>query len=372
MKLSFVGWGHHVHVERWATYFARLGHDVSVISVSGLGSYPSGVRQYALGLEQRGPRWKILKLKYVLSRIKPDALHVHWAHFSYLAARASACPLVVTAWGSDIYRLAEQESDVVRELQYGLQAARLITCDSIDQREHLCRIPGVVEEKVHVIQWGVDATMFHPAAPDPRMAVDLDVSGRRVVLSPRQLLPLYNQETVIAAFALVRQRVPDTLLVLKQYAVDREYVRKLEQLIDDAGLRQSVRIVGMLPYERMPDLYRLAPVSVSVPFTDGTPMSVLEAMACGSVPVVSDLPSLREWVRHGWNGYLVPPNDAEALAVHIVRLLEESALRAAYTSRNLEIVRERAMQQANMARMNELYRGLQPRPPKHSTRNAVT
>jgi len=367
MKLCFIGWADHVHVERWAGYFAERGHDVAVISLSGLGSYPTGVRQYALGLEQRGPRWKILKLRYLLTKIRPDLLHVHWAPFSALAVRASSLPLVVTAWGSDVYRLP-----VDRQLEQSLRAARLVTCDSVDQKERLCRIAGVARDNIHVIQWGVDANRFKPAAPDALMAAELGVSGRRVVLSARQLTPLYNHETVASAFALVRRQIPDAVLVLKHYiGTDPEYVRDLQGRIDALGLRESVRMVGMLPYARMADLYRLAPVTVSVPFSDGTSMSVLEAMACGSVPIVSDLPSLREWIRDAWNGYLVPPKDTEAIAAHTIRLLRDEALCSLHAARNLEIVRERATQQANMARMEELYREVQRRPANSFGRKAV-
>jgi glycosyltransferase involved in cell wall biosynthesis len=169
----------------------------------------------------------------------------------------------------------------------------------------------------------------------------------------------------------VRQQIPDAVLLLKHNSGDTDYVRKLQQRIDEAGLRPSVRVVGLLPYERMADLYRLAQVTVSVPFSDGTPMSLLEAMACGSAPVVSDLPSLGEWIREGWNGHLVAPSDSAALAAHVVRLLRDPLLRSAYANRNLEIVRTRATQQANMATMEELYRQLRRQPAGRVARQAA-
>ena len=283
-------------------------------------------------------------------------MHVHWAYFSYLAARASARPLVVTAWGSDVYRTAEQNPETVRQLYHGLQAARLITCDSVDQRSQLCRFPGVDEGKVHVVQWGVDMNVFRPGPPNPEVLSALGVAGRPVVLSARKLFPIYNQETIIAAFRLVRSRVPDAVLLVKDYRSDPDYLDVVRRLVDENGLHDSVRILrdGPVPAGSRP--LRLASVSVSVPFSDGTSMSVLEAMACGSVPIVSDLPSLREWIRDGRNGYLVAPTDKEALAERIVQLLEDKNLRETFASENVELIRERADQAENMARMDKLYR----------------
>jgi glycosyltransferase involved in cell wall biosynthesis len=122
----------------------------------------------------------------------------------------------------------------------------------------------------------------------------------------------------------------------------------------------SFRLTGALRFQ-----------AAAAPLSDGTSMSVLEAMACGSALVVSDLPSLREWIREGWNGHLVPPNGAEALAAHVVRLLRDPMQRSAYAERNLEVVRTRATQQANMATMDELYRDLHRCSPNRLARRAT-
>ena len=99
-------------------------------------------------------------------------------------------------------------------------------------------------------------------------------------------------------------------------------------------------------------------VTVSIPFSDSTPMSVLEAMACGSVPVVSDLPSLREWVQDGWNGYLVPPNNPHRLAERIIHILKHPETATECVRRNRKIVEDRAKQAKHMALMADIYRQL--------------
>ncbi|HVF63581.1 MAG TPA: glycosyltransferase, partial [Casimicrobiaceae bacterium] len=104
MKLCFLGWGDHVHLERWAGYFASVGHEVSILSCSGAGRYPSGVRQHVLKFTTHSRIASDAELRFLLWRLQPDLLHAHWAHFAARAARVWSGPLAVTAWGSDIYR----------------------------------------------------------------------------------------------------------------------------------------------------------------------------------------------------------------------------------------------------------------------------
>jgi glycosyltransferase involved in cell wall biosynthesis len=363
MRICFVGWADSVHLERWAGYFACQGESVSVISFSGRGCYPAGVRQYPLQLKKRGMRWKELKMRYLLWRIKPDLVHVHWAGFAPRVARAWSGPLIVTAWGSDIYRVTEGlphsprwSKGVTDELIKALNAAHAVTCDSEDLMERIKQLLGSRCKSVHLVQWGVDNKSFFPADPDPNLLSQLGIIGRSVIFSPRGFLPIYNHETILSAFAIVLSELPDAILVMKDYAGNADYQCAIQARINDLGLAHAIRMVGMVPYERMSDLYRLAAVTVSVPFSDATSMSVLEAMACGSVPIVSDLPSLRKWIRDGWNGYLVSPSDTHRLAQRIIFILRNSEWGAECARRNLKIIEERASQTAHMAHMRGIYR----------------
>ena len=97
---------------------------------------------------------------------------------------------------------------------------------------------------------------------------------------------------------------PDARFIIRTYSVDPGPLAEF-QLHHRARRRHShaVAYIGDLPDDHaIADLYRLGAVVVSVPSSDGTPQLVLEAMACGAVPVLSDLPSLHVWVAQGVQG----------------------------------------------------------------------
>jgi glycosyltransferase involved in cell wall biosynthesis len=351
--VCFVGWADHVHLERWASYFAEHGYRVSVISFSGSGRYPGKVRQYRIGLAGRGPRWVVMKLRYLLWRICPDLVHVHWAHFAPEIRQAWSGPLVVTAWGSDIYLRDRFSATQWARTAQALQSADLVTCDSADLAAAIESAMGVPPQNIEIIQWGVNTDLFSPDGSDLR--AEYGLADRAVVFSVRNFTPLYNQETVVAAFDRLREKRPDAFLLMKSYGGEPAYMDKIRGEIGRRGLEAHVRIIETVPYEEMPSLYRTADVVVSIPHSDATPMSLLEAMSVGAVPIVSDLPSLREWVRQGETGYLVPPTNvdlvADALDTALGHTDPQQGLRAAAR----QVVVRRASQAAFMGSMAQRY-----------------
>ncbi len=319
----------------------------------------SGVRQYVLGLQGRGPRWKAAKLAWLLHRIRPDIVHVHWAHFASLLSGVWRGPRVVTAWGSDIYRRDTETPHAQAALGEALRAAAVVTCDSADLAREIVACSGISPARVEVVQWGVDTDNFHRQEA-PAFATELGIAGRPVVFSARNFLPLYNQEMVVEAFARIRDEFPAAVLLLKDYNGDGDYRQRVMARVAELRIADAVRLVETVPHERMAELYSMAAVTVSVPSSDATPMALFEAMACGSVPIFSDLPSLREWIVDGLNGYLVPIGDVSLLAERLRSVLRDSTGAAAMIARNRTLVESSASQAANMRRMEGICRRLLP------------
>jgi glycosyltransferase involved in cell wall biosynthesis len=166
-------------------------------------------------------------------------------------------------------------------------------------------------------------------------------------------------EIIIQAIPRVCEVFPDAVFVLRDYSARADYRAMLKTLIADLSVQDRVRWLASLNgFEEIVDTYRLADAVVSIPSSDGTPVSVLEAMACGTPVIVSDLSSLREWIINGENGLLVPVKDAEALAEAIVLLLRDEKMYAKFRGANLDLVRERANHQVEMEKMERLYQSL--------------
>jgi glycosyltransferase involved in cell wall biosynthesis len=105
----------------------------------------------------------------------------------------------------------------------------------------------------------------------------------------------------------------------------------------------------------MADLFRQADIAVSPSEHDGTPNTLLEAMACGCLPIAGDIESLREWITPGENGLLFDPDDPHALARSIVQGIEDADLRANAAKENARLIEDRAEYRTSMAKVERFY-----------------
>lgn len=137
------------------------------------------------------------------------------------------------------------------------------------------------------------------------------------LLSTRNLDPYYRVDNTMEAFARVKARYPETILIIAGYGSEEARLRRLAASLGVDG----IRFVGRVEPEAMPRLYDDADIFLNSSVLDNQPVSVLEAFAAG-LPVVStgagDLAAL---VRDGETGLIVPPGDPEAMADAIITLL---------------------------------------------------
>jgi glycosyltransferase involved in cell wall biosynthesis len=127
----------------------------------------------------------------------------------------------------------------------------------------------------------------------------------------------------IRALALARRRRPDLRL---EIAGTGDHRAELEQLASSLELDRAVSFLGFVSEERKIDLMRAAWANVFPSPKEGWGITIMEAAACGTPSLASESPGLRDSVRHGDTGFLVPHGDIESLAARMLELADSPPL----------------------------------------------
>lgn len=376
MRLCLVGNFSSIHVQRWVRYFVERGYDVHGLAYEPTAPPVEGMQMHALmkrsdarlrpppdpatrrlplgfGVAKTGLQWLRHGLRAAVRAIRPDILHGHFVlEHGFYAALSGFSPLVVSAWGSDLL-IHPQVSAVNRLLvTYTLRRSALVHTASPLLTDK-AREFGVRPERTLTAPWGIEESWLalHPAAR---------AGGRSIVISTRAFSEVYDLPTLLRAVAVLRRRHPEALVRL---AGDGPLRASLEALVSRLGLGEHVKFLGFLPRERLAQALAEADIYVSTSLSDGTSVSLLEAMAVGLVPVVSDIPANRGWVTDGVNGFLASPTDADAFAEKLSQALERpEEWRRQAAIHNKALIRTRALWNEQMRKIEAAYQKLVPEP----------
>ncbi len=237
------------------------------------------------------------------------------AEMAYLAAQRASVPFVLTYHAGRLHG-STPWLDTLASLDRVTLEGRML-----DGADHLIAVGPYVrdnalashKEKVTIVPPGVDTDRFRPGASTDRPGIlfvgPLDTSYRWKGI-----------DVLWQAFERVHRQVPEATLTLIGDG-DRAdaFADRAERLGD------RVRMLGHVPDERLIAEYQAATVTVLPSTTDAEAfgMVLAEAGACGTAVVGSDIGGIPDLVRHGENGLLVPPGDADELADALIRLLED-------------------------------------------------
>lgn len=367
MKLLFVGEAASVHTRRWIGYFASAGHEVHLATPATSGAaleagvlvhpYPrirAGSHGRTLARNVLALPRQVLWFRRLLRLVRPDVVHVHYINEAALIAKlAGASPLVLTAWGSDVL-IAPQRSRIRRIAVRGLvRTADLVTCDATHMRDRLLEF-GAHAAKVPIVFFGTDTRRFNPAARDDAVRSLYAAPGQPLIISLRNLEPVYDIPTLIRAMPAIVQARPEVRLVV---AGQGSLAMSLEALVRELRLENHVVFVGSVPQDRLPALLASCDAYVSTALSDaGLSASTAEAMASGLPVIVTEVGDNPGWVQEGRAGYVIPPGDPVALADRLLRLLGSPELRADMGQAGRSAIDQRNNFSREMARMETLYR----------------
>ena len=307
--------------------------------------------------------------------IKYDLIHSHYWMSGIAAAALSdswdGTPIVhmYHTLGEMKNRIAQNEAE--REGEYRIQgekevlkrANRIIaaTIAEVTQLRFLYKAPA---DKLVVIPPGVDVSHFYPIpADEAKMYVGLKPDDRMVLFVGR-IEPLKGVDTLIQAMSYLQlsEKRPVHLAIIggdpaaSPQEMSSEMAR-LQKLCDDLAVGQTVVFLGKRDQDKLPYYYSAAEVVVMPSHYESFGMVALEAMACGTPVIASEVGGLAYLVRDGETGFTIPDQEPEMLCEKISWLLNDDDLNSRMSQRAMEYAQDYAWEKI-ASQILEVYKEL--------------
>lgn len=385
MRILFVADGRSPTALSWIEYFVKGGHEVHLASTFSCNptlqfashhfvpvaysavatanpSNRSGLRKnLPTALRTRLRNWlgpitlpgAGRYLRAVIEQVKPDLIHAMRIPYEGMLAAAAkpSTPLIISVWGNDFTLHARSNPFMAAATRNAMRRADALHSDT--QRDlRLAYDYGFRSEKPSLIipgNGGIRSETFYPLQ-------EVEDEGKTVarlrVINPRGLRAYVRNDVFFQAIPRVLIQRPE----VRFYCPSMEGEPEAQRWVETLRIGDYVNLMPKLSPRSLADSFHSAQVMVSPSTHDGTPNSLLEAMACGVFPICGDLESIREWIDHEENGLLIDPNDPKSLADAIVRALKDSAMRNRAAKLNAQIIADRADYGKNMEKAEEFYK----------------
>jgi len=291
----------------------------------------------------------MLRARKLVKRLKPDIVHAHYATSAGLTALVCDFhPAVVTVHGSDL--TTGIKSRIWRRLLKRI--FEFADCVNVVSKElgDMVLSLGISEDKIESFTLGINTRKFSFVR-----GTEIEKSRPLRMVCTRRLEPVFDHGTIIQALALLKEKGIEFEMT---FIGDGSLLGELKQRVKDLGLDDSVSFMGRVPNVDLPEILGRHDVYLSASLWDGTSLSLLEAMAIGLFPIVSDIKANSAWLRDGVDGFLHKAGDAGDLEKCILRLLNEPEIAKNAGSHNRESVVEKADRNNNMKRLESVYQDL--------------
>jgi len=302
------------------------------------------------------------QLRGQVEAIRPDLIHAMRIPFEGMLAAAMdlPVPLLVSVWGND-FTLHASASPWMGNLTRRtlIQADGLhVDCRRDQRLAHTWGFPKKRSMMILPGGGGIRREIFYSMA-DAGISPSENLSnivgdlpaGAKIVVNPRGFRVYVRNDTFFKAIPLILAEVPEARFLCPAMAGEKQaedWIRKLH-------ISNAVHLLPKLSQQEMALVFRYAQVAISPSEHDGTPNTLLEAMACGCFPIAGDLESIREWIEDGVNGRLVDPDQPESLAHAVVQTLRATELRRKAAVDNVNLIRERASYEEVMREAKAFY-----------------
>lgn len=350
LKILLLADSRSFHTERYVDELRRQNCDVLTASLE------SGIMPHR-ELRRRGPFRSLhyalaaAEVRKLIDSFQPDVVNPHFASgygfTAALAERRKSQPILLNLWGSDILLAARKSVFHRRKTGLALKAADFVIGDSdylLDEAEKIQRI-----QNRRTIAWGIEREYLEFRRPRTTFGVPLRV------LVPRPHEAVYNNMFIVRALADPANSGHIELTFPGFGGLVEDFRAGASRLINKGlNFYQKMTRRDYLKFAAEHDVY------LSAARSDSSPVSLLEAMGLGLIPVAGDIPGVREWLDSD-AGFLFDLTSESSLHEAITKLLAGGSDFDAMRRRNLERIEKKAIFEDNVAEtitiMQELVAG---------------
>jgi glycosyltransferase involved in cell wall biosynthesis len=334
MRILYASRGLGVHDERFLKALSETDHEIFFLPLTDAVTpgflLPADIRQIHQPTEKTITPHSI---GILLDRWKIDLVH---AGPVYDVARAVAYsvfrPLISMSWGFDLLWEAERDLLLWMAIKEALEHSAVFFCDAHSVETKAINEYGFDPQRIVVFPWGVDHDVFFP-------------TGKKAGRTANQPLRIFSNRTWEDQYGV--DILVDGLIRAGKSGLQFEAVlagegsmkRALQEKIKNSAISRQVLFVGRVSQADLPQYYNDADIYLSASHVDGSSLSLMEAMACGTVPLVSNIASNLEWVKDGESGYLFEDSDESELASKLVAIGKERS-RLPILARQARIIAE--------------------------------
>lgn len=345
--LAVLGNANSVHTLRWLNPFKKSAQ-IHLISLQKVKDMNDSINYHYLKghiYPKIGYFFNIKKLRNLIKDISPDILHVHYATgYGLLGASSKAkCPKLLTVWGSDITYTPKKNPFARWIVKKSLGHYDWINAPAEHIRRKLVAL-GADEKKISVFPCGVELDKFQFKKILPK-------KGIFKIISVRNHDSLYRVENIISGFEKYSSSLGNNMeLVLVGKILPKVKARILKMA---KNISDKIKTLGYVSEERLIAEMRGCDICISISKRDGTPQSLLECLATGLFPIVSNIDANQEWVFSEEAIFLNrfdPDTIADSLKMAVDRIKNGFSGKS-----NRAIVEERGNYVKNMSGLKDTY-----------------
>lgn len=281
---------------------------------------------------------RIKQLRKEIKEYHPDIIHIHqanaYAFFAIKASKGLNIPIITTLWGSDVLLMPKRNFILRKMFQYIIENSQLLTADATILKDEAIKYTSKKLD-VTIVNYGIE---FLP----------IPIEKENLIYSNRLHYSIYNIDRIIKDF--VKFNLENKFkLIVGAVGEDTEILKSMTSQLNG---KENVTFCGWLTKEDNIANYAKSKIYVSIPDSDGTAISLLEAMYYECLPIVSDLPANREWIEDGKNGIIISSADK-----NIFEKINKIDIASAITF-NKQLIKEKGNKETNRAIFLSLYKKL--------------